>query len=97
VLSTAGATILGAGYLLPLCYLLWSLKKGRPAGNNPWDAAGLEWQTASPPPKHNFLQVPVVDWEAYDYASRPPRRPQGDVESTAPDPSGSRDTETEGR
>ena len=97
VLSTAGATILGAGYLLPLCYLLWSLKKGRPAGNNPWDAAGLEWQTASPPPKHNFLQTPVVDWEAYDYASRPQRRPRHEVESAGPDDSDPRDTETEGR
>src|SRR5213595_3873796 len=50
VLSTAGASILGVGYLLPLIYFLWSLKFGRVAGPNPWRATGLEWQTPSPPP-----------------------------------------------
>src|SRR6202046_63789 len=44
VFSTAGATILGVGYLLPIIYLLWSLKYGEIAGNNPWQATGLEWQ-----------------------------------------------------
>ena len=60
VLSTAGASILGVGYLLPLIYLIWSLKYGRIAGPNPWRATGLEWQTASPPPKHNFEETPIV-------------------------------------
>ena len=50
VLSTAGATILGVGYLMPVIYLLWSLKWGEKAGRNPWRATGLEWQTESPPP-----------------------------------------------
>jgi cytochrome c oxidase subunit 1 len=68
VLSTAGASILGAGYLLPLGYLLWSLRWGRAAGHNPWEAAGLEWRTASPPPTHNFAEPPVVTDEAYAYA-----------------------------
>ena len=45
VLSTAGATILAVGYLLPLIYLLWSLRYGKPAPDNPWQATGLEWQT----------------------------------------------------
>src|SRR6201999_1401832 len=43
VLSTAGASILAIGYLLPLVYFLWSLRYGQPAGNNPWGATGLEW------------------------------------------------------
>ncbi len=60
VLSSAGASILALAYLLPLFYLLWSLYRGAPAGNNPWQARGLEWQTSSPPPKHNFLRAPVV-------------------------------------
>src|SRR5213075_252587 len=51
VMSTAGASILGVGYLLPMIYLLWSLRYGEPAGDNPWDATGLEWQTPSPPPR----------------------------------------------
>ncbi|HSU58691.1 MAG TPA: cytochrome c oxidase subunit I [Bryobacteraceae bacterium] len=60
VLSTAGATILGVGYVLPLCYLLWSWNHGRDAGPNPWRAPGLEWKSTSPPPTHNFEVTPVV-------------------------------------
>ena len=67
VLSTAGATVLAAGYLLPMLYLTWSLKFGRKAGTNPWGAVGLEWATSSPPPKENFHVTPVVTWDAYDY------------------------------
>jgi cytochrome c oxidase subunit 1 len=66
VLSSAGASILAVSYLLPVAYLLWSLRHGAPAGNNPWNARGLEWQTTSPPPKENFLHPPVVR-EAYAY------------------------------
>jgi len=67
VLSTAGASILGVGYLIPLVYLAWSLKYGRKAGPNPWKATGLEWTTASPPPKENFTQIPLVDSGPYRY------------------------------
>jgi len=67
VLSTAGASILGVGYVLPLCYLIWSWKYGREAGPNPWPATGLEWQTSSPPPAHNFEITPVVTGPAYDF------------------------------
>ena len=66
VLSSAGASILAIGYVLPALYLLWSLRYGTAAGNNPWSARGLEWQTPSPPPKENFLHPPVVH-EAYSY------------------------------
>jgi cytochrome c oxidase subunit 1 len=67
VMSTLGASILGLGYLLPLGYLLWSLKYGRRASDNPWRATGLEWETTSPPPTHNFEQTPTVEGPAYDY------------------------------
>jgi len=67
VLSTAGATILAVGYLLPMVYFLWSMRYGKPAPANPWNAAGLEWQTHSPPPTFNFDEQPVVTWEAYNY------------------------------
>jgi cytochrome c oxidase subunit 1 len=66
-MSSAGASILGLGYLFPLTYLLWSLYYGKIAGPNPWRAAGLEWQTSSPPPTENFVETPVVVDEAYDY------------------------------
>ena len=71
VLSTAGASILGIGYLLPMFYLIWSMRYGPVAGPNPWPATGLEWQTPSPPPPHNFDVTPVVSWEPYDFANRP--------------------------
>jgi cytochrome c oxidase subunit 1 len=67
VLSTAGATILAVGYLLPMVYFLWSMRYGKPAPDNPWNAAGLEWTTPSPPTTFNFDQQPVVSWEAYNY------------------------------
>ena len=71
VLSTAGASILAIGYLLPMLYLLWSLRYGKIAPDNPWQATGLEWRTASPPPTFNFDETPEVTWEAYEYDKMP--------------------------
>ena len=71
VLSTAGASILAVGYLLPMVYFLWSLRYGKPAEDNPWGATGLEWRTASPPPTFNFDETPEVTWEAYEYEKMP--------------------------
>ncbi len=71
VLSTAGATILAVGYLLPMVYFLWSLRYGKIASDNPWGATGLEWRTSSPPPTFNFDETPVVTWEAYEYEKMP--------------------------
>jgi cytochrome c oxidase subunit 1 len=67
VLSSAGATLLGAAYLLPFVYLLYSLRFGRPACANPWNATGLEWTVASPPPTENFAEIPAVHSPPYDY------------------------------
>jgi cytochrome c oxidase subunit 1 len=67
VLSSAGASILAVGYLLPLAYLTWSLFYGRRAPANPWQATGLEWTVRSPPSKDNFERIPVVDREPYAY------------------------------
>ncbi len=67
VLSTAGASILAIGYLLPLAYLHWSLRWGRVAAPNPWQATGLEWTTAFPSPTDNFTKTPVVTEEPYAY------------------------------
>jgi cytochrome c oxidase subunit 1 len=69
VLSTAGASILGVGYVMPLIYFIWSIKRGRIAGANPWRATGLEWQTSSPPPKHNFDKTPIVTDKPYGYSA----------------------------
>jgi cytochrome c oxidase subunit 1 len=67
VLSSAGASILALGYILPLMYLLWSLRHGALAGDNPWSATGLEWKTPSPPPTSNFESTPIVTEEPYGY------------------------------
>jgi cytochrome c oxidase subunit 1 len=61
VLSSAGSLLLALGYALPLLYLLWSLWRGRPAGPDPWRAAGLEWRVSSPPPEHNFDHLPAIE------------------------------------
>jgi cytochrome c oxidase subunit 1 len=67
VMSSAGASILGIGYVIPLIYLFWSMRYGPIAPQNPWRAKGLEWQTPSPPPTQNFERTPVVSEEAYAY------------------------------
>jgi cytochrome c oxidase subunit I len=67
VMSSSGAAVLAAAYLLPLGYLTWSIFYGARAGNDPWDATGLEWRTTSPPPRENFLGHPRVEAEPYNY------------------------------
>jgi cytochrome c oxidase subunit 1 len=68
VMSTLGASILAVGYVLPLFYLAWSLRYGVKSSENPWNATGLEWQTASPPPHDNFIKTPIVTEPPYIYS-----------------------------
>ncbi len=72
VLSSAGSSLLVFGYVLPLLYLMWSLRYGERAPANPWNAKGLEWETDSPPPSENFHSTPLVTEEAYAYARAEP-------------------------
>jgi cytochrome c oxidase subunit 1 len=67
VMSTAGASVLGVGYVIPMIYLIWSLRYGQRAPANPWGAVGLEWTIPSPPTTFNFDETPIVTWEAYQY------------------------------
>lgn len=67
VMSSAGASILAFGYFFPLTYLTWSLFYGVKASANPFGHTGLEWQTPSPPPTHNFARIPVIREEAYNF------------------------------
>lgn len=71
VMSSVGASILAVAYILPFAYLGWALRYGRPAGPNPWKATGLEWTVPSPPPEHNFEEIPFVDTEPYSYPLDP--------------------------
>ena len=73
VMSTAGATILGAGYLLPMIYLTWAWFRGPIAGSNPFAAKGLEWETTSPPPTFNFDRPPIVTEATHSYAHQEAR------------------------
>jgi cytochrome c oxidase subunit 1 len=72
VLSSAGGVVLALGYLLPLINLGWSMFYGRKAGDNPWKATGLEWQTSSPPPPHNFAGRVTVSRGPYAYDPQQP-------------------------
>jgi cytochrome c oxidase subunit I len=72
VLSSAGASILAVGYIIPLFYFLWSLRYGKRAPANPWGATGLEWATPSPPPPDNFAETPIVTLPPYVYNAEDP-------------------------
>ncbi|HYY57859.1 MAG TPA: cbb3-type cytochrome c oxidase subunit I [Pyrinomonadaceae bacterium] len=80
VMSSAGASILGLGMLIPMIYFVWSMRYGRRASANPWMLPGLEWRTASPPPTENFEVTPVVTWEAYEFAPMEEMQVMGKLE-----------------
>jgi cytochrome c oxidase subunit I len=67
---TIAALIVGAAQLLFVYNLITSLYKGKEAGNNPWHATSLEWQTPTTPPPHGNWgkELPVVYRWAYDYS-----------------------------
>ncbi|HZL18332.1 MAG TPA: cbb3-type cytochrome c oxidase subunit I [Polyangia bacterium] len=67
VASTAGASLLAFGFIIILVYLIYALVRGKVAGDNPWDSRGYEWNTSSPPPKHNFDQTPIITQDSHLY------------------------------
>ncbi len=60
LLSSAGVPFQIAAVLFFAVNILYSARKGQPAGDDPWDAWTLEWATTSPPPEYNFEKLPVV-------------------------------------
>src|SRR5690625_3089414 len=66
-LSSIGSYIMALGFVLIAGYLFYSLFKGERAKANPWGGRGLEWQTPSPAPLHNFHHTPVVINGPYEY------------------------------
>jgi cytochrome c oxidase subunit 1 len=59
-LTTIGAFVQAPSFAIFLYNVFDSLRHGKPAGADPWDAWTLEWTTASPPPPYNFEEVPTV-------------------------------------
>jgi len=75
VMSTVGSWLLGLGLFITLFYLMVAIFRGKPAGNNPWGALTMEWQTTSPPPTENFTEsVVVMEHGPYDYDKVPTTR-----------------------
>jgi cytochrome c oxidase subunit I len=60
LITSVGSFLFAAGVLLFLINLAISLKRGKPAGDNPWDASTLEWSMPSPPPSYNFVVLPEI-------------------------------------
>lgn len=76
LLTTVGASLFALGVLVGLYNLFYSLRRGEPAGNNPWQADTLEWATSSPPPEYGVLRIPTVAsrhplWDDHDHAADP--------------------------
>jgi cytochrome c oxidase subunit 1 len=75
VMSTAGATILAAGFTITLAYLLYAIFRGPRAERNPWGSRGYEWLAPTPPPVHNFDEPLAIERGPYDY-HLPERKPE---------------------
>jgi len=67
-MMSIAAFCLGAAQLLFMVNIFWSLVRGKPAGENPWQANTLEWSTSSPPPHGNFATTPTVYHGPYEYS-----------------------------
>jgi cytochrome c oxidase subunit 1 len=63
LVSTTGSVIIAVSALVFGANFLVSMKRGRPAGDDPWDGHTLEWATTSPPPPHNFHRLPPIGSE----------------------------------
>ena len=72
VASTAGATLLGFGFLIILIYMLIALRYGAKSEANPWGSKGFEWMTDSPPTTHNFDHIPTITQMPHDYRTHEP-------------------------
>jgi cytochrome c oxidase subunit 1/cytochrome c oxidase subunit I+III len=73
LVETIGGFVIAAGLLLILFNILWSYRRGEPAGRDPFHGGTLEWTTTSPPPTYNFPVVPTVS-SAYPNWDEPDRQ-----------------------
>ncbi len=61
VVSTVGSWVLAIGLITMLVNLYRGMRKGKPAGRDPWNSISMEWQTKSPPPLENFDKKPELN------------------------------------
>jgi len=60
-ISTVGAFAMGAGFVVLVYSVVWSMRYGeRDVTGDPWDGRTLEWSLPSPVPEYNFAQIPTV-------------------------------------
>lgn len=93
-IETIGAFVIAVSVLLFIYGMVWSLRHGHEAGNDPWDARTLEWSIPSPPPHYNFEHIPLVhavdDWWHQKYGPHRDTAPTGEPPQEhplMPDPS----------
>jgi cytochrome c oxidase subunit I+III len=84
LLSTIGGFVLAVGILVIIVNVLWSIRFGAAAGDDPWGGNTLEWATSSPPPHYNFATIPVVrsadpNWDRRDRAEDLNRLERGEL------------------
>src|ERR1043165_7417410 len=60
MMSSIGAYILVVAGIIFAYNFFKSKRGGEKVGDNPWDAATLEWSIPSPPPEYTFAQIPMV-------------------------------------
>ena len=67
--ESIAAWCLGLSQIPFIINFFWSIKGGRKVtSDNPWEATTLEWQTPTPPPHGNFLEIPEVHRGPYEYS-----------------------------
>jgi len=89
-LSTLGAILMFIGAAIFFYNIIRTLRRGKLAGDNPWNAWTLEWATTSPPPENNFERLPVIKSRRPLWDLKNPDRPDWKFEHTGPEDSGHR-------